>query len=151
VAPFALLALANFLLIYYLISTRDNLTASSIAERKSRKFNAINRTVMLVTFLFIAMTLPNAIISFNYGLLMQSYAGTILVLITNCFTFSYHASSIVILYLSNYKFRKELKAMLTFSESTHRNSVSYYKTRSKQNMLDDRTKSKQNIHDDTMK
>jgi preprotein translocase subunit SecG len=127
--PFSLLTIANFLLIYYLIMTRSSIGSNEIAERQNKKFNAINRTVIVLTIFFIAMTLPNAIISFNYSGFMSSHSGKILVKVANCLSFSYHASGVLVLYLSNYKFRQEFKNLFRIKNDSSADTSNVKKTK----------------------
>ena len=71
----------------------------------------MTRTVIIITFLFIAMTLPGAVVSSLYvEIFSRPDFQNILRAALGC-SFSYHAYSVVVLYLTNRKFAKELRSL----------------------------------------
>ena len=65
-----------------------------------------------MTILFILFTSPSAICSQFYGKLIKSYNGTIILYVSDCIAFSYHALNIIILCLVNKSFLRRLKIVL---------------------------------------
>ena len=65
-----------------------------------------------MTILFILFTSPSAICSQFYGQLISSYNGTIILYVSDCIAFSYHALNIIILCLVNKSFLRRLKIVL---------------------------------------
>ena len=119
--PFSLLALANFLLIFSLrnrgkigasshqASTANN--SSSANNSKSSKEKSMNRTVIIITLLFIALTCPGAIGSIYYNSLVRTKVGQLILFFLDSLTFSYHGLNFIILLLTNKKFEAEFKAI----------------------------------------
>nr|QVK45790.1 G protein-coupled receptor [Proales similis] len=118
--PFLLLVIFNSLLIRETLS-RSSATAQQLnqlvvaplcAQRVSAtrryRFTALNRTVILITVLFFLMTLPCAGITFFYDRLLNWQYGTLVITFFGELSFSYHGFTLVIIYFSNSRFRKEL-------------------------------------------
>ena len=111
--PFILLALASALLIFEM----NRRTASTIATSANRQENqkSLNKTVVSLTVLFIVMTLPGAVVtSFLYAYLFNSgEIGNLVIIVCDCFSFSFHALNFLILLLTNKRFLREVKAYLS--------------------------------------
>jgi ABC-type transport system involved in Fe-S cluster assembly fused permease/ATPase subunit len=75
------------------------------------KFGKMNRTVFIITMLFIVFTLPLACASFFFNTLFASDWGYFLINLLDCISFTYHASDFVISYLSNTIFRAEVNRL----------------------------------------
>ena len=109
-APFALLAIANFLLILHLrLRAKKSSVKSSDAQKK--KNAKMNLTVIIITLLFIVMTLPSALVSIYYNDLVITYTGLAWAIFGNSIGFSYHGFSFFILYSTNSRFRDEFKGL----------------------------------------
>jgi hypothetical protein len=72
----------------------------------------MHRTVIALTTLFILMTIPSTLGSIYYSQLIQTDMGTFLLFLADCIDNSYHALNIVILVVTNRKFRQEAKIVL---------------------------------------
>ena len=82
----------------------------------------MNKTVILITFLFIIMTGPGAVVSLLYDKLLGFENGRIIISFGAAFEMSYHAYSLLILYSTNKKFSNHLKRFLNVN--THSNDFS---------------------------
>lgn len=103
--PFILLAISNFLLI-----VRLNLMKNSFINQDHgfglRKKN-MNLTVILMTSLFIVVTIPSTMSTLFYPLLIQSDYGLGILYLFDSIANTYHCLNIVILLASNKKFFEE--------------------------------------------
>lgn len=113
VVPFIVLLIVNFLLVRKIMSRKKiHLSISNVTnEKKSRKNDRINRTVLLLTFLFILMTLPSASASFFFTTLVTSDFGLFLIVLFNCISFSYHGFNFIFMAFSNKIFFEEYKKL----------------------------------------
>ena len=109
--PFLLLIIINIFLIIDLQEKKKSITDLNLRNNK-RKEISINLTIILMTILFILFTSPSAICSQFYGKLIKSYNGTIILYVSDCIAFSYHALNIIILCLVNKSFLRRLKIVL---------------------------------------
>jgi hypothetical protein len=109
--PFLLLIIINIFLIIDLKEKKKSITNLDLRNNK-RKEISINLTIILMTILFILFTSPSAICSQFYGQLISSYNGTIILYVSDCIAFSYHALNIIILCLVNKSFLRRLKIVL---------------------------------------
>ena len=106
--PFTLIAILNVLLLLHLNELRKNsagLANSPLALQQM----SINITILVITILFIVFTFPGAVISQFYSALVVSENGNIVIYVGDCFTFSYHAFTIIILSFTNKEFSRKLK------------------------------------------
>ncbi len=101
----------NIFLIIDLKEKKKSITNLDLRNNK-RKEISINLTIILMTILFILFTSPSAICSQFYGQLISSYNGTIILYVSDCIAFSYHALNIIILCLVNKSFLRRLKIVL---------------------------------------
>ena len=122
--PFSLLALANFLLIFSLrnrgkighqsssaaAATTTGTAANNVSSKNSKE-KSMNRTVIIITLLFIALTCPGAIGSIYYNSLVRTKVGQLILFFLDSLTFSYHGLNFIILLLTNKKFEAEFKAI----------------------------------------
>ena len=104
--PFILLATSNFLLI-----VRLNLMKNSFINHQDHGFGLrkknMNLTVILLTSLFIVVTIPSTINTLFYPLLIQSDVGLGILYLFDSIANTYHCLNIVILLASNKKFFEE--------------------------------------------
>lgn len=102
----------NVLLIYSVL-TAGKMTVepkgATVSTRSKRKF-MMTKTIIILTISFIVLTLPGAVISGYYFVaLMKIEFGPLIINICDDISFSYHALSIITLYLSNKQFSSKLK------------------------------------------
>lgn len=126
--PFALIALANLLLVLtmyvrrrrsiasYTLQithiTQQTTTTTSMSETKRLRTERMNQTVLLMTFAFIALTSPIACASFFFNTLFTTDYGNFIIVLLDCISFSYHGLNFVIMTFSNNMFRKEFFKIL---------------------------------------
>ena len=120
--PFILLLIASTLLIYELKKRTRNLQVSRHRQESER---ALNKTVLVEAILFVSMTAPTAIAtSFLNSYLQTSGAiGNLIILICNSITFSYHAYNFLIIFWTNKRFSKEVKAFFNIKTVSHGSST----------------------------
>ena len=106
--PFTLIAISNILLLLHLNELRKNST-TTVSSPLSRKQFEINVTIIVITILFILFTSPGAVISQFYSVLISSDIGNIIIYVGDCFTFSFHAYTIIIFRVTNKEFSRKLK------------------------------------------
>ncbi len=121
--PFFILALANLALVIKMnsrstVSVKNTRLPSHIPTSQAQvslpienKFGKMNRTVMIITLLFIVFTLPVACASFFFNTLFASEWGVFLIKFLNCVSFSYHAGTFFISYFSNAIFKNEVRRL----------------------------------------
>nr|QVK45794.1 G protein-coupled receptor [Proales similis] len=118
--PFSLLLLSNFLLIWTIRARQavrssahpvsSNHGSANGHHKHENKF--LNRMVLFLTALFIAMTLPSAVVSFFYGELYRTPLGNAVVNFIGALTFSYHGLNFFILIASNKRFREQMVQLI---------------------------------------
>ena len=108
--PFGILLVTNFRLIYEFKNRRVQVVENELHRRRRR---AMNRTVIFITVFFISMTLPGAILSTLFTYLLKNVNGQIVTSILGRLSSSYHAYSLIILYLTNQKFAQKLRSFFT--------------------------------------
>ena len=127
--PFALLLIANVLLIHKIFFRRGRIVEEhhlnafngrSPSSLFTKKNLSMTRTIITITLLFILMTSPSAFAAIFYSELVKTEFGYELVNLFDKITFSYHGLTFVILYFSNKKFRSEFKRFvgIDVSQST---------------------------------
>lgn len=104
--PFVVLLITNGILIYSITHRRVRGVENEPSRRRQR---SMNRTVFLATFLFIVMTLPSTIAGNMLNWLVKIPRGLQIVVILNTFSLTYHAHGLVILFVTNRKFRQVFK------------------------------------------
>jgi hypothetical protein len=105
IVPFMLLLIFNILLIY-------EASRSKIRLNRHRKLT-LSATVIAMTIAFVLFTLPTAIVSAYFNIFEFSFSSFehIKISICNAITYSYHAFNFFILYNTNKRFSRELKAL----------------------------------------
>ena len=114
-APFAILFIVNIMLIIFI--KQKSLQSTSPQSTTNRK-SATNRTIVLVTVLFIVMTGPEALGTIFIDQLFPLSYGQYILFLLDEICFSYHAISIIFLYFTNKRFSNELKAVFEFNTSS---------------------------------
>ena len=105
--PFGILVLINCRLIFEFKKRKINGVENEIQRRKRK---AMNRTVIFVTLLFVIMTVPSALASSFYGVIVKlSYAQAIFQVLGRVAS-SYQAYNLLFLYLTNRKFAQILRS-----------------------------------------
>ena len=105
--PFILLIIFNFIFIYVLYIKKNQSTSSS-----NNKETKLIKTIIAVTILFIVFTLPTASIQGKvYTFLYSTELGQLCILLCNSFTFTYQGNNLLLLYLTNKQFVKEIKSI----------------------------------------
>jgi hypothetical protein len=111
VVPFGLILVLNSLLILKMRSRSliyiKSFSLSNSSSRKSKR-NSMNKTVIILTFLFILMTLPSACASYFFDQLFVSEHGRFIVALCDAISFSYHGLNFVVYFLTNRRFRRKL-------------------------------------------
>ena len=92
--------------VVYKNKNHSNFTTSKNKEIK------MSISVIAITILFIVCTLPTASISFVYEKLYSTDYGQLCILLCNILTYTYQASNLIILYLTNKQFSVELKSII---------------------------------------
>lgn len=80
--------------------------------KKQSRNERMNKTVLSITFMFIAMTLPSACASFLFDTLLTTDYGNFIIVLLDCISFSYHGLNFIIMTFSNTMFRKEFFKIL---------------------------------------
>nr|QVK45792.1 G protein-coupled receptor [Proales similis] len=127
--PFGCIAVTNTAMLIYLKFRRSKMNQNQVnpsnvhqttvnsstktgSSRSQSRNQAMTASIVLLTVLFIVMTLPSAYVSFAYGFLVSLDYGRTVILICDCITFSYHGLNFYIYFLLNRRFRQELKQNL---------------------------------------
>ena len=103
----------NALLIHK-IMFKNGISTDTTADRQHRsKRLAASISVIILTFLFIVMTLPDAIATgFYLSELLDTNSGTAVLFAADCLAFSFHGFNSIILLVTNSQFRQEFKSTL---------------------------------------
>nr|QVK45791.1 G protein-coupled receptor [Proales similis] len=125
VLPFALIALFNIMLISNIYSrkkVRESNAASasgpkqtislSTSPSQKNKMDSMSKTIVFLTLLFIAMTLPTAAASFFFNELFSTDHGLFIIYVCNTISFSYHGLNFFIYFLSNKRFRSQFREIV---------------------------------------
>ena len=131
VIPFVTLFITNLAFIIFLYRKKRTNTSTpnldSVATKKtkssSNKMHSINVTIMVMTFLFIGMTLPCAFASFYFNELIVTDLGYFFIVLSNCISFSYHGLNCLLYYFSNKRFRNEFLAFFGKKNISHNRST----------------------------
>ena len=107
--PCIILSIFNILFMIYIFKRLKY--SSRIASTRRKKLST-NKTIIVLTILFVVFTTPSAIISRYYNDLVNTKVGNIILLSGDCFSFTFHALSIFVLYLSNKRFSDRLKPII---------------------------------------
>ena len=103
------------LLIQYIIKTSKNNSLNR--TNKYKKQISISITVISITVFFILFTSPGAVTSVYFSILIQTFAGKIVILLCDGLSFSYHALNILILCFTNKRFYTQLKCLFLEEKS----------------------------------
>ena len=95
-------------------NTNSNTHTNSASEtQRNKRKTQMTRMILLITSLFIAMSLPGAILTgFFYDQVIMLEFGQVIVNLINGIQFSYPAFNFVILFFSNKLFAQELRSLL---------------------------------------
>ena len=88
-------------------------------SKKISKNESMNKTIITMTIMFLAVTLPTASASFFFADMIQTDLGYFLIVLFNCITFSYHGLYFFLLIFSNNKFKREVLRLFNFDEVTN--------------------------------
>ena len=78
----------------------------------------MNKTVIFITILFIAMTLPCSIASIYFDQLIISSVGSVVLIALDALTFSYHGLNFFVLLYTNQKFKNDFKVIFCLWRSS---------------------------------
>lgn len=106
--PFALIIIANLLLIYEIKKHTGKIAQT---EERKKKQKSMNRMVITMALLYIVFTLPTSVVTSFLNKWLQEWGGwgDVIIYIINSFTFSYHALNILIVIYTNTRFLNEVK------------------------------------------
>ena len=113
--PFILIITTNMLLIYEIKRQTGNIKSAS----KDAKNKALNRLVIIMALLFVALTLPSAVVTsiLNKVLQTSGVVGFVIINLCDCIAFSYHSLNFLIVMLTNKRFMTEVTVL--FRENLH--------------------------------
>ena len=123
--PFGLLFLVNILLT---VDLRQNTRYLTTMASKRRSQLSMNVSVVIMTILFIVFTCPGAVCSQFYNVLVTTHTGNIILFVSDCFAFSYHALNTIVLCATNKDFMRKFKVALALecasntTNNAHRNT-----------------------------
>lgn len=114
--PFILLAVFNFMIMYKATRfSRSNSSLSAIDAKIAKRRNEMVKTVIIITFLYIAVQLPSNIVTgYFYDTIKTLEVGGVINALCNNIQFSYPAFNVGILFISNKLFAKEVKRIFKF-------------------------------------
>ncbi len=101
--------------------SRKNSSSNNLEKRgkplstKNSKNESMNKTIITMTIMFLAVTLPTAYASFFFADMIQTDLGYFLIVLFNCITFSYHGLYFFLLIFSNNKFKREVLKLFNFN------------------------------------
>ena len=121
--PFTILLVINFLLIKLIRQKKLPTSHAESANRQKSRKNATSRTIIIVTFLYIILTGPEAVGSFFLPQILALPYGQAIMFLFDEICFTYHAFSFFILFFSNSRFSTELKNI--FIKNTKRLNPSF--------------------------
>jgi len=119
--PFILLITASALLIYEI---QKKSAGRSVSQNRSDSQRALNKTVVSVTIVYIVITTPVAVVTSFLNSLLQSSGeiGNLIINIADSVSFSFHAFNFFILYLTNKRYSKEVRAFFKIKDSPRANT-----------------------------
>jgi len=114
-------------------SSSENTTEKRVKplSTKNSKNESMNKTIITMTIMFLAVTLPTAYASFFFADMIQSDMGYFLIVLFNCITFSYHGLYFFLLMFSNNKFKREVLKLFIPKNVSNNN----YETNVNQSLL----------------
>ena len=118
--PYALLLIINSLIIFIATQfTRAQKAAATVAMGSvsgARRKAQMTRMILMITFLYIILSLPGAIVSgYFYNDIFALDHGTMLINLLNAIQFTYPACNFFILFFTNKLFAKEIKSVFSFN------------------------------------
>jgi hypothetical protein len=104
------MSVSNILLVYVILCKKQN--SIDISEDSNSKRKSLSFSVLILTTMFIVLTLPDNILNafFLPPLLENNYGYVVLFMMDNM-AFTYHALHFAILLVTNKRFAKELKTL----------------------------------------
>lgn len=112
IVPYALLIIINSMIIYK--ATRFSRSQNTTIAHDERRKIQMTRTILVITFLYIGMSLPGAIVTgYFYGTIYSLTYGSLIINFLNAIQFSYPAYHFLILFFSNKLFAQEVKSFLS--------------------------------------
>ena len=123
--PFGILLLSNMVLIIRYKYKHMKVANNQASNQRS---NSMTRTVIFITLLFIIMTLPGALTSTFFYLIVGIPNARLIPLVTTSLSSSYHAYSLVLLFFTNRKFAQQLRALfknpqIPLKTTIHNNTI----------------------------
>lgn len=113
IVSFAVLTIVDLLIIYKVVFASSRIKNDSGHAKKMEMV----RTILILNFSFIVLTLPSAVVSgFFYVDLSQSQVGIFVLNLCDNISFSYHSFNIITLYLTNKRFKNEIKSIFNFEK-----------------------------------
>ena len=113
IVSFAVLTIIDILIIYKVVFASSKVKNDSGHAKKME----MARTILILNFSFIILTLPSAVVSgFFYVELSESQIGLFVLNLCDNISFSYHSFNIVTLYLANKRFKNEIKTIFDFGK-----------------------------------
>ena len=106
VIPFLLMTLLNSKIIYYLIHLRQ----TSSVQNSQIQHRAITITLVITTFLFLAMTIPSTV-AYSFFILVADHT---LLQLLNSLLYTYHVTSFPLYFITLREFRQEFIKMILF-------------------------------------
>jgi hypothetical protein len=117
IVPFSLLFLFNLMIISKMMRFHRNLNSNSAYLQQTKislRKTQMNRTILIMTFLFVGLTLPQAIITgFFYTQIMLLDAGPVIINFLDNISFSFPALDFFTLIYTNKIFAKEVKSLVS--------------------------------------
>ena len=123
--PFGLLFLVNILLT---VDLRQNTRYLTTKASKKRSQLSMNMSVVIMTLFFIVFTCPGAVCSQFYNVLVTTHTGNIILFVSDCFAFSYHALNTIILCATNKDFMRKFKVTLALECASNTANNAYRNT-----------------------
>lgn len=107
----ALIILNSFMI--YKTVYKQKFALKHTSELSNRKKRQMTISVIILTMLFIIMTLPGAVVSgYFFQVLIKTPMGTIILYLLDNISFSYHGLGFLILYLSNKQISMQVKSLI---------------------------------------
>lgn len=122
VVPFSLLIIFNCLIIIKAtqfararrvhLSQASTSGANPVLNLSRKRKTEMTRTIIIVTFLFVVLSVPSAFATFYYNQLVVLDIGPMLITLLDDIQFSFPAFNFIILYFTNKLFAQEVKSTL---------------------------------------
>lgn len=112
--PFLVIAISNFALLYQIYLKKSTIRPNAITREQRSRQDRLNKTVLLMTFLFIVMTAPIAMASFFFNDLFATDYGVFIIYLVDFISFCYHGLNFIVMAFSNRMFYNECLKVLGF-------------------------------------